>query len=659
MPKPIRALDDLTIARIAAGEVIERPASVVKEMIENAIDAGASEITVEIREGGRRLIRVRDDGHGIPSAEVELAFRKHATSKIDSAEDLASISTLGFRGEALASIASVSILTCLTRAEGEEAGTRLRIDNGRVVDHAPAGAPPGTSISVENLFNALPARLKFLKTDRTEAGHVHDIVTRYALAHPGLRLVYLRDGQERFRSSGSGKVEDVLAAMLGHELAGEMLPVEGRREADEEVPQIRVRGFAGRPHVHRASRSHITLLVNGRWVQDSQLSWAIIQAYHSLMPKGRYPVAVIQIELPPEAMDVNVHPAKTEVRFRHPRPLFATVQRAVRAAVTERGGVAPADLSEPPGDRRGAAWRPRERRRPRFDPSRGIGRTGGSKPDETGAEAVATGSGRLPGYERPEPGSRPSSSGPAHARTDRRASEADDLPDLESSGAGAEGHRVAESGSRDYGAGGPAAEQPDWSQAGGDRLPLLRLIGQLAQTYLLAEGPDGLYLIDQHAAHERVMYEAFMARHSNLPSQSLLSAETVGLPPRQIGLIEEQAEAFRGLGFEIEPFGEDSALVRALPQDLATSSDVAATVRAILDATEAGDAPIEVAFEARLVRAVCKRATVKAGQTLSPAEQQRLVQDLEACQSPWTCPHGRPTVVVLSAAQVERLFGRR
>ncbi|MCB0216519.1 MAG: DNA mismatch repair endonuclease MutL [Chloroflexi bacterium] len=641
MPRPIQALDDLTIARIAAGEVVERPASVVKELVENAIDAGATDIRVELLAGGRRLIRVADDGHGIPASEVELAFRKHSTSKIVQASDLETVATLGFRGEALASIASVAHVTCLTRAAGETEGRRLRIDNGRVVDLAPAGAPQGCTISVENLFNAVPARLRFLKSDRTEAGHVHDVVARYALAHPAIRFRYRRDDRDVFRSEGSGQMADALAATLGRDLASSLIGIQGRREAEASIDAIEVRGFVSPPHLHRATRAHITLLVNGRWVQDSQLSWAVIQAYHSLLPKGRYPVAVILIELPASAVDVNVHPAKTEVRFRDRRPVFATLQRAVRAAVIDQAGVAPAELPLP-GDRRGAAWRAREPHRPRFDPRRDAGPRSGA---DSASIGVATGSGRLPGYERPEV-----------------RAEVEPL-----------GGKVGETAAvwRGERAGSAAAAQdpspaaPNQSvpnaeplTAGGGRLPFLRLIGQLAQSYLLAEGPDGLYLIDQHAAHERVMYEAFMARHTELPAQSLLSPEIVALTPRQIGLIDEESETFRRLGFDIEAFGEDSALVRALPRDLTGSSDVAATVRGILDATEAGEAPIDQAFEARLVRAVCKRATVKAGQTLSPAEQQRLVQDLEACASPWTCPHGRPTVTVIGADRIASLFGR-
>ena len=642
MPRPIQALDDLTIARIAAGEVVERPASVVKELVENAIDAGATDIRVELQGGGRRLIRVSDDGHGIPAAEVALAFRKHSTSKIERASDLETVATLGFRGEALASIASVSHVTCLTRAVGEPEGTRLRIDNGRVVDRAPAGAPPGSTITVENLFNAVPARLKFLKSDRTEAGHVHDVVVRYALAHPSIRFSYRRDDREAFRSAGTGHMADALAATLGRDLASSLIGVEGQRVADESVGTIVVRGFVSPPHVHRATRAHITLMVNGRWVQDSQLSWAVIQAYHSLLPKGRFPVAVILIALPASAVDVNVHPAKTEVRFRDRRPVFATLQRAVRAAVIDQAGVAPAELPLP-GDRRGAAWRVREQRRPRFDPERERGRG----PDAEDREAaVATGSGRLPGYERPAAG----------ASSEATGARIGDEPANWRAGGEAQNSEASERLANP--ASGAPLRQTDLAAAGGRRLPLLRLIGQLAQSYLLAEGPDGLYLIDQHAAHERVMYEAYMARHTELSAQSLLSPETVALPPRQIGLIEEEAETFRRLGFDIEAFGEDSALVRALPRDLAGSSDVAATVRGILDATEAGEAPIAQAFEARLVRAVCKRATVKAGQTLALAEQQRLVQDLEACESPWTCPHGRPTVTVLSAERIAQLFGR-
>ena len=618
MHESIRRLDDLTIARIAAGEVVERPASIVKELVENSLDAGATSIQVEIREGGRRLVSVGDNGHGIRPDEVELAFEKHATSKLRDAEQLERIASLGFRGEALASIASVSHVTLLTRSADQEAGLRLRIDNGKILSRETIGAPKGTRIEVENLFNAMPARLKFLRQAATEAGHVQDVIARYALAHPECAFRLTRDGRQAFRSPGTGDIQDALAATFGADLARSLIPVKGeRKDAEDPLGRLKVEGWVSPPHIHRANRRQITLLVNGRWVQDRQLVFAVIQAYHTLIPKGRYPLAVVKIELPPEAVDINVHPAKTELRFRNSRPVFATVQRAVRAAVVGQAPVAP--LERPRFGDRPVTRHSETYGKPRFNP-RPDGEVKGD------SDAWATGSGRL--------------------------DESGALVGLGESAASYTGQPPAANDAEG------GVIQPGLKNREGAGLPMLRVIGQMARAYILAEGPDGLYLIDQHAAHERVMYEQFMARESVVRAQGLLAPVTVPLTAGQVALVETQAEAFERLGFEIEPFGSDAALVRALPDALAKSSDVVTTVRSILDLAEEGRNAIEDAFEARLVLAVCKRASVKAGQSLSPEEMRGLILALEATDSPWTCPHGRPTIIVMSEGRLEREFGR-
>ncbi|RIL11251.1 DNA mismatch repair endonuclease MutL [bacterium] len=602
---PIRPLDDLTIARIAAGEVVERPSSVVKELIENSLDAGATDVRVEVQAGGRRLIRVADDGTGIPADQVSLAFQKHATSKIRSSADLERVATLGFRGEALASIASVCHVTLVTRARDEPTGTRIRIDNGQVLAREPVGAAVGTVITAENLFNAVPARLKFLRNEATEAGHIHDVVVRYALAYPERRFLLVGNGRPLFQSPGTGELEDTLIAAFGIDVARQMLTIQvdpppapriaADADDDEAVARVRVRGYVGPPHVHRATRRHVTLFVNGRWVHDTHLGYAVAQAYHTLIPKGRHPVAVVMIEVPPAAVDVNVHPAKTEVRFRDGRPVFAAVQRAVRAAVVGQAPVAPmADDDAPP-----PSW-----------PARGAGRLA-----------------LFPGFKAPPP-PRGISPWPTAEASTAAPAEAE------------------------------AGRQATFLDRAGRRLPVLRVIGQLAQMYVLAEGPEGLYLVDQHAAHERVMYERFMARRAPLASQPLLVPEPVALDRLQLGAVEEHAGAFADLGFDVEPFGPDAVVVRALPEVLVPTSDVAALVRTVIDATAEGGAPVHDSFEARLVRAVCKQATVKAGQTLTLEEMRSLVRDLEDCQSPRTCPHGRPTMIVLTADRLFREFGR-
>ncbi|MBC7811298.1 MAG: DNA mismatch repair endonuclease MutL, partial [Burkholderiales bacterium] len=330
----IQVLAENVVAQIAAGEVVERPASVVKELLENALDAGAENIHVAVNGGGQRMIRISDDGMGIPATEVELAFTRHATSKLETVDDLMSLITLGFRGEALSSVASVSRLTVTTRHRDEKMGTKLRLEGGQLLQRQAVGAPVGTVITVENLFYNTPARLKFLKGENTEKRQIASIVTRYAMAYPQVRFVLEQDGREAFRSNGSGQLADVLVAALGLDSFRNMVEVQSEDDVRAEIP-VRVFGYTSMPGLNRADRSHITLFVNGRWIHDSTLTFAITQAYHTFLMTGRHPVTVLMIELPTDEVDVNVHPTKAEVRFRDSGIVFEAVQRAVRRAVVE------------------------------------------------------------------------------------------------------------------------------------------------------------------------------------------------------------------------------------------------------------------------------------------------------------------------------------
>ena len=383
---PIHILAPEVANQIAAGEVVERPASAVKELIENSLDAGATDIRVEVREGGRRLIRVQDDGCGIPAAEAALAFERHATSKLATADDLSHLSTLGFRGEALASIASVAQVALLTRARDEETGTLIRMAEGREIGREPRGGPPGTLVTVEHLFANVPARLKFLKQPATEAAHIQQIVTRYALAYPERRFNLVSDGKLVFQSTGSGKLYDVLVKVYGLEMAREMMEInESANQRINEAVQsspadspfairsfahspVRVSGYIGSPSLHRGNRGYITLFVNRRWFQDTSIAYSVIQAYHTMLPVGRYPVAVVFIELPPEEVDVNVHPTKAEVRFRESGAVFSAVQKAVRRTLTDHApipqvGWAARPPAVPPRIRSGPEARGCDRRR--------------------------------------------------------------------------------------------------------------------------------------------------------------------------------------------------------------------------------------------------------------------------------------------------------
>lgn len=611
----IHLLSEDVAARIAAGEVVERPASVVKELVENSLDAGATRVEVETRGGGRELIRVRDNGLGIPAAEVELAFRRHATSKLESAADLETIATLGFRGEALASIASVSRVTCLTRHTVEDAGTRLRIEGGEIAARATVGHPRGTELLIEDLFYNVPARRKFLQSERTERNHIDAFLTRYAIAYPHVAFALVHDGREILATSGNGNAQEALLNVYGMDLGASLLEIPCEDNARAATDSIQVCGFVGPTSVHRANRGYITLFVNGRWVQDLRLTYAIIQAYHTLLPVKRFPVAFVSVTLPVEDVDVNVHPAKTEVRFREGDAVFRAVQRAVRATVMDEAPAATAwdaPKVELVGDSTPSDMTTRARLAALTPAARQIA----FSPTETHAEAVPFQS--TPPSPAFIPGAPPAS--------------------LEDAEVG-----LAKSGSS-YTSASPT-------------LPPLRVIGQAATMFIIAEGPEGIYLIDQHAAHERILYERLIAAwmQGQMAVQPLLEPASITLPVAEAAYLEELLPALLMLGMEVEPFGPGAFLVRSMPALLANLSpgDLLADI-----AADDEQSPIHTALEEMIVRRICKRAAVKAGQVLSREEMERLVRDLERTSNPRTCPHGRPTIVQLGVEQLIRQFGR-
>jgi DNA mismatch repair protein MutL len=572
----IRILPDEVASQIAAGEVVERPASVVKELVENALDAGAHQISITILGAGKSLIEVADDGAGISPPELALAVTRHATSKLSTAEELFHIATLGFRGEALASISSVSRLTIATCQPGSQQGARLLVDAGRVSPVETTGAAPGTLIRVEELFYNVPARLKFLKQDATERAQVNGLVTRYALAYPKVRFKLTVEGAPILQTSGSGDRREVLASLYGLDTARQMLEVVASDEG------INLTGFISPLAITRSNRREITFFINGRWVQDVPLAAALIQAYHTLIMVGRYPLATLFVELPPEEVDVNVHPAKSEVRFRQPDRIFSAVQRAVRRALLAYTPV------------------------PTLTP----GRSWWTTPPANPAARVPD-----PAWEM--------------AADERQTSPA--VPAI-------------------------AGSQPDLPA----KLPLLRLVGQVGAAYLVAEGPDGLYLIDQHAAHERVLFEKLMDQGaaSQVVSQALLQPATLELGSQSAILLSEYLGILNRYGFQVEPFGQSAFLIRAVPY-LMADIDPRSALQALVEEFEEDEEPLKQEVEARLIARICKRAAVKAGKVLTPAEQTALVEGLEGCRSPRTCPHGRPTMIHLSADLLERQFGRR
>ena len=579
----IRRLSPQVVGKIAAGEVVERPASVVKELVENSLDAGARQIGVAVGRGGLELIRVSDDGHGIDSAELPLAFERYATSKLSSEGDLERVATLGFRGEALPSIAAVAEVEMASRPSDAAAGAFVRLEEGVVVDSGGEGMPAGTSVVVRRLFGRQPARLKFLRSPAAEAAQIATVVSHYALAYPEVRFSLTMDGRLTLHTPGSGRVADAAAGVYGQRVAESLLSI-SLDDAVESAPPtdaIALAGLIGAPPLSRANRSYISLFVNRRWIRSRLLTYAVEEAYRGLLTAGRFPIAIVDIRIPPGDVDVNVHPAKTEVRLRRERDVFSVIQRRVRGVLSRHSPVP--DLSA-------SAW---------VGSGAGAVVEGGGQRAPAGQPVLLPQSGTL----SPPP---PSVEGPSPLR----------------------------------------------------QLPVLRALGQVGTTYVVAEGPEGLYLVDQHAAHERILFERFLSHRdaSTAERQALLEPLPVELTPRQQALVEEMAEALEEQGFSLEPFGERAYLVRAVPAALG-EKDVAQAVLRFLDLVEREDAVSD--RRERVAISLACHSAIRAGQALNPEEMRELLRQLEETQMPRTCPHGRPTMIHLSADALAREFHRR
>ncbi|MBT3322283.1 MAG: DNA mismatch repair endonuclease MutL [Anaerolineae bacterium] len=572
---PIKILPPELASQIAAGEVVERPASVVKELVENALDAGATEISISIEEAGKKLIEIADNGHGIPADEVSLAVERHSTSKLHSADQLFNIGTLGFRGEALASIGSVARLTLTSRTEADDVATRMLVEGGISTAPQQVGAPRGTVLRVENLFYNVPARLKFLKMDMTERRRIDALLTRYALAYPNVRFKLIQNGKNTLQTSGNNDRRAILATLYGVDVAKQLLSVNAAEDS------LSLTGFISPTSLTRSNRREITFFINGRWVQDIALSTALIKAYHTLLMVGRYPLAALFLELNPAFVDVNVHPTKAEVRFSDPSGIFSFVQRSVRKAILAYTPVPQMGIAPP------ALW--------------------GGEDKRSGADPAW-------GFSRD---------------------------------------------ARDQNLFAPKEQDTEEKQSAIPNIPLMRLVGQIGQVYIIAEGPDGLYLIDQHAAHERVLFERLLAQReaNEISSQKLLAPVTAQFPPEQTTILNEQLPILAKFGFEVENFGPNAFQIRAIPT-LFTGSDPAAALRVLVEDFEADETPLQENIEDKIAARVCKRMAVKGGQTLTKTEQESLLRDLENCESPRTCPHGRPTMIHLSVDMLERQFGR-
>lgn len=588
----IRVLPPEVAARIAAGEVVERPVSVVRELLDNAIDAGATRIRLAFDDGGLARIEVSDDGRGIPPGDVELAFERHATSKIATVDDLHRVDTLGFRGEALPSIAAAADVEIITRARGEPVGVFLALVDGRPVRRLARPAPEGTTITVRDLFARVPARRKFLGSPAAEARAITTLAVHYALAYPCIAFQVVSNGRRILTTSGDDDIRHAFAAVYGADLARQVLDVRG---GDGEIA---VSGLAAPPTLHRGNRGGISVFVNGRWVQSRALQFAVTEAYQSQLPGGRYPIAALHVCLPGDDVDVNVHPAKAEVRFRDERRVARALRLAIRDAL---------EAAAPPG------W---------------------SVPAVPLVEAV------------------PAAIGTVHAMPDASAAPG-------SPGEPALAGPSPTQGALALGRVSRTPTQPSPPQTHRDVLPLLRVVGQLNMTYIVAEGPSGMYLVDQHAAHERVIFDRIMARRTAAEpaaTQPLLEPLLIEAGVGLAAVAAAHEPDLAALGLVLEPFGEGTLLLRQVPSGFRTE-DPAASVLAVLQAIERDDR-VPAGF-GRAAATIACHSSVRAGMALATAEMRQLLEDLAATATPRTCPHGRPTLILLGTEAIEREFRRR
>ena len=594
----IIVLPETLTHQIAAGEVVERPASIVKELLENALDAGATEISVELEKGGCQTIRVTDNGEGIEPEDVPLAFARHATSKIAVFEDLYRVRSFGFRGEALPSIASISRVEMVTRRAASPVGTRVIIEGGAIQEQTDAGCPAGTSIRVSRIFEPVPVRRKFLKGDMTEQGYCLDWITRLALAQPGVRLRVSAGGRTLLNVPAAKDLAERIALTLGRDFQGQLVPAAGERDG------AALKGFVSRPEFTRSSTAQIYLYVNGRFVKDYLLNHAVMTACRRIIEPRRYPAVILFLSVPPGDVDVNVHPTKMEVRFRNPRGIYALIVETLSGAI-------------------GAGSPTAEQR------------TGSS---DAGRSAYAARvEEALKRYRI--------SSGPEKLFFGRPAGLKKETPIAPLQPVFRESQ--------------PESEQPKE----GSRFTDLVYLGQVAGTYLVFAGGEGMVLVDQHAAHERILFEGLKRRaaetQGGAPGQRLLLPEVVSLSPRDLSFLTESIPLLEEAGMEVEAFGGDSVVVKAIPAFL-SDADARTLIGDILAGCMEGDRNLPLTERReKIFTALACRAAVKANRPLSGPEVESLCRDLDALPRAATCPHGRPLTVAISIGELEKLFKRR
>lgn len=615
----INVLSPQVSALIAAGEVVERPSSVIKELVENSIDAGARSITVEIKNGGITYMRVTDDGKGMERDDIPLAITAHATSKIKNADDLESIKSLGFRGEALHSVAAVSTMEILTARKGNSEGSFARVVGGKLEEVSPAGCPEGTTITVRELFYNTPARMKFLKKDSSEAGLCEDVVRRTALARPDISVRFINSGKEIFFTPGDNILRNAVYSIYGKDVAAAMI------DADYTENGIHVYGLVGKAELSRGNRNYQTFFVNGRCVINRTLYFALQESYRSHMMTGRFPAAVLNIDLNPALCDVNVHPSKAEIKFADDRAVSGAVYWAAKNAlysVTEQRVMQLEKRNEP-------QIKENAEKKPQISASEPIYKSEESVQIKKPYEAV------FKSYASP------------------KASEPDPAPKM-----------YIQTPNEIYSA--PPEEkteekkteilQSEMQTKAVEEEPEIRILGQLFGTYIVAEYGDSMIMADQHAAHERLIYEELVSGKGNPASQVLLMPETLVLTGAEFGIYSDNADFFAEAGFEIEEFGHNTVRISMIPVSL-DLSDAASSVTEMISVLGAGREKISALRDKALYTVACK-AALKAGQKLSESEQKELIKNVLALSGQATCPHGRPVILKLTKHQIEKQFKR-
>lgn len=701
--KKIAVLDQNTIDKIAAGEVVERPSSVVKELVENAIDAGATAITVEITDGGKKLIRITDNGSGMDAEQVPLAFLRHATSKIEKVEDLTHIASLGFRGEALSSIAAVSQVELITKTPSGISGTRYVIEGGKEQSLEEMGAPEGTTFLIRNLFYNTPARSKFLKSDMTEAGYINTLMEQLALSHPEISFKYIQNRQVKLSSSGNYSVKDVIYSVYGREIAKALLDVSYENDF------MKIEGFVGKPEISRGNRTFENYYINGRYVKNKIITKAIEDGYKGLVMQHKFPFVSLRIEMDGNDLDVNVHPAKREVRFARETEVYTAIYETVRKVLTHRELIPQVSVGKDEPTSRTEQIKPGNIPEP-FEVKRRQEMYGhpnrtaniASHAASTASEVRSTAPVPSIPYNKPTNGT--ASYGSAESAHNSSASSADkykrvdslrENPVYEAQPFTKEEEEMFSGTLKDGRNENSAAETADYEvisekpaesahpevdnepiksqeQEPPKQLELFeerllapesrsrhRLIGQLFDTYWLVQFEDNFYIIDQHAAHEKVYYERFVKQFQsqNIQSQYVSPPLIVSLSLEEENLLKANKKYFRDFGFEIEPFGGREYSISAVPSSLLGMTEEELFLEMLDHLTADGSKDAFEIFASRLATMACK-AAVKGNHSMSPQEADKLIDELLTLENPYNCPHGRPTIIAMSKTEIEKKFKR-